>query len=365
MTRITILPGDGIGPEVIAEAVASLRQLSAQYDLGLDFVTRDFGGVAIDRHGDPLPAETLAACRRGDAVLLGAIGGPQWSGLERTPETGLLELRAALGLFANLRPAKLLDGLAHFSPLRADIAHGADVLVVRELIGGIYFGERRSDAHSASDLCEYSRGEIERIAHVAFQAARERRGKLTSVDKANVLATSRLWRQTVIEVAAHYPDVALDHMYVDACAMALVTGPRQFDVILTENLFGDILSDELSVIGGSIGLLGSASVGSEGPGMFEPVHGSAPQIAGMDIANPAGTIASAAMMLDRLGFGDAAQALTEALEYTLLEGCRTRDIGGEASCSSFGARVRENLGAGTGRMAAHRELIAMNRGCCG
>jgi 3-isopropylmalate dehydrogenase len=237
--------------------------------------------------------------------------------------------------------------------------------VVRELTGGIYFGERTSETHSASDLCSYSRDEIERIAHVAFRSARHRRQKVTSVDKANVLATSRLWRETVNEVAKQYPGIELDHMYVDACAMALVTNPRRFDVILTENLFGDILSDELSVIGGSIGLLGSASVGSAGPGLFEPIHGSAPQIAGLNVANPAGAIASAVMMLDELGLGDSGRLLSDALEVTLLEGCRTGDLGGSATCTEFGERVRENLRTGVDRSNAFRELIAMNRGCCG
>jgi 3-isopropylmalate dehydrogenase len=236
--------------------------------------------------------------------------------------------------------------------------------VVRELTGGIYFSKRRSEAHAASDLCAYKREEIERIAHVAFRSARHRRSKVTSVDKANVLATSRLWRQTVIDVAGQYADVELEHMYVDACAMALVTSPRRFDVILTENLFGDILSDELSVISGSIGLLGSASLGNNGPGLFEPIHGSAPQMAGLDVANPAGAIASAVMMLEQLGFEDSGYQLSTALDLTLREGCRTGDLGGTATCSEFGARVRENLQIGLGRLTAFRQLIAMNRGCC-
>ncbi len=239
------------------------------------------------------------------------------------------------------------------------------MLVVRELTGGIYFGERQSTASRASDLCEYSRVETERIAHVAFRAAGKRRSRVTSVDKANVLATSKLWRETVTEVGEQYPDVALDHMYVDACAMAVITNPRRFDVILTENLFGDILSDELSVIGGSIGLLGSASIGNEGPGLFEPVHGSAPEIAGLDVANPSGAIVSAAMMLQHLGLHECAAILSAALEHTLGEGCRTADIGGTARCSEFGLRVRHNLHAEFVCHDAHRELMLMNRGCCG
>jgi 3-isopropylmalate dehydrogenase len=259
----------------------------------------------------------------------------------------------------------VLDGLLDLSPLRPEISKDADILIVRELTGGIYFGERHVEASRASDLCSYDREEIERIAHVAFRSARQRRKKITSVDKANVLATSRLWRETVTEVAKQYSDIELEHMYVDACAMALVTHPRRFDVILTENLFGDILSDEMSVIGGSIGLLGSASVGLSGPGLFEPIHGSASGIAGLNLANPAGAIASAVMMLDELGLGDSGRLLSNALELTLLEGCRTGDLGGSATCSEFGERVRQNLRNGLTRYHAYRELIAMNRGCCG
>lgn len=365
MIKIVVLPGDGIGPEVTAEAVECLRLLSQEQNLGLSFEEHDFGGVAIDRHGVPLPQTTLEACRNADAILLGAVGGPHWDGNAERPEVGLLALRKSLDLFANLRPGKVMAGLENLSPLRADLAAGADVLVVRELTGGIYFGERTVSADYASDLCGYTRGEVERVAHVAFRAARQRRRRLTSVDKANVLATSRLWRQVVIEVAADYPDVELDHMYVDAAAMALVTAPRRFDVILTENLFGDILSDELSVLGGSIGLLGSASLGAAEPGLFEPIHGSAPDIAGLDIANPAGMIASAAMMLENLGLVEMGRMLTDALEHTLLEGCRTADIGGSAGCAEFGARVRANLVERLSRHGAHQELIAMNRGCCG
>ncbi|MES2755276.1 MAG: 3-isopropylmalate dehydrogenase, partial [Pseudomonadota bacterium] len=268
MSTIIVLPGDGIGPEVIEVAFDCLTALSDRHGLGLTFHYRDFGGAAIDRHGTPLPAATLVDCRKADAILLGAVGGPQWTGAERTPEDGLLDIRKELGLFANLRPAAVIVGMEDLSPLRPDLAAGADVLVVRELTGGLYFGAKTLEIERASDTCAYSAPEVERIAHVAFQAARQRRGKVTSVDKANVLATSKLWRRVVTAVAADYPDVALDHLYVDAAAMKIVTNPRAFDVILTENLFGDILSDELSVIPGSIGLLGSASVGSSGPGLF-------------------------------------------------------------------------------------------------
>ena len=344
MPSIVVLPGDGIGPEVIEEAVSCLEFLSDRLGLGLTFERHGFGGAAIDSTGVPLPPSTLAACRSADAILLGAVGGPKWDAATERPERGLLALRTELGLFANLRPARIIPGLENFSPLRPEIAAGADVLVVRELTGGIYFGEKTSTADAASDLCAYSRVEIERIAHVAFRAARARRGKLTSVDKANVLATSKLWRKTVESVAADYPDVALDHLYVDAAAMALVTHPTRFDVILTENMFGDILSDEMSVIAGSIGLMASASSGDSGPGLFEPIHGSAPDIAGKGIANPGGTIASAAMLLGQgFGLAEPARLLDEALEATLIEGCRTGDLGGSASTASFGARVRHHL----------------------
>ncbi|NJC33683.1 3-isopropylmalate dehydrogenase [Sphingomonas jejuensis] len=346
---VAVLPGDGIGPEVTREAVAAVDAAGAAHGFHVRWSTHDFGGVAIDRHGPPLPDATLAACRAADAVLLGAVGGPRWVGGAETPETGLLAIRKALGLFANLRPARVDDPA--LSPLKAGIAAGADVLVVRELTGGLYFGDKVEGDEEASDLCRYSRGEVERIAHVAFKAARDRRGRVTSVDKANVLATSRLWRRVVTAVAADYPDVALDHMYVDAAAMALVTGPTRFDVILTENLFGDILSDALSVLPGSIGLLGSASLGDGGPGMFEPIHGSAPDIAGEDRASPAGAIEAAAMMLDQLGETRAAGALRQAVAEAIAGGVRTPDLGGTARCSAFGAAVRGRIDAAA-RVAA-------------
>jgi 3-isopropylmalate dehydrogenase len=365
MTRIVLLPGDGIGPEVVAQARLCLEMLSDQCGLGLEFEARDFGGIAIERHGTPLPEATLAACRNADAVLLGAVGGPQWEGAAERPESGLLQLRAELGLFANLRPARVVRGLSHLSPLRPDLVDGADILVVRELTGGAYFGEKRLEDDLASDACVYSRAEIERIAHVAFAAARRRGRRVTSVDKANVLATSKLWRRVVAEVALDYPDVTLEHVLVDAAAMMLVTAPRRFDVILTENLFGDILSDELAVIGGSIGILPSACVGSAPPALFEPIHGSAPDLAGLDVANPAGTIAAAAMLLGHLGHSDLESLLADAVETSLAEGCRTADLGGSDSCSEFGARVRERLTERIGARDAHLALIAMNRGCCG
>jgi 3-isopropylmalate dehydrogenase len=365
MPNIVLLPGDGIGPEVTVEAVKCLELLSDHFDLELAFDEHAFGGAAIDRCGNPLPEQTLEACRRADAIFLGAVGGPKWDRAEVRPEAGLLALRASLGLFANMRPARVIAGLESLSPLKEKIAAGADVLVVRELTGGLYFGEKHQGHDSASDMCVYSREEIERIAHVAFLAARRRGRKVTSVDKANVLATSRLWRQTVEEVAAHYPDVALDHLYVDSASMALVTRPSSFDVIITENMFGDILSDQLSAIGGSIGLLASASAGHGGPMMFEPIHGSAPDLAGRDVANPAGAIASAAMLLEEgLGLHEEAGLLVWALEQTLLEGCRTADLDGSHGCAGFGERVRENLEAKLSKRTAMVQLIAMNRGCC-
>lgn len=365
MTRIVVLPGDGIGPEVSAEAVKCLELVSDQCGLGFRFESHHFGGAAIDAHGVPLPVSTLNACRKADAILLGAVGGPRWDKSKERPEAGLLSLRMSLGLFANLRPARVIAGLEAFSPLKSDVAAGADVLVVRELTGGLYFGDRIHGEDAASDTCSYSREEVERIAHVAFRAARERNGKVTSVDKANVLATSKLWRSIVEEVSIGYPDVRLDHLYVDAAAMALVTAPARFDVILTENLFGDILSDELSVIGGSIGLMASASSGAGGPSLFEPIHGSAPDLAGKDVANPGGAIASAVMLLDQgLGLPAQAEMLSNALEQALMEGCRTRDLDGEFGCSAFGDRVREILRKRLVKHTALLQLIQMNRGCC-
>ncbi len=366
MRNIVLLPGDGVGPEVTREAAACLEMISDRCSLGLTFEEHDFGGIAIDRHGTPLPAATLAACQSADAVLLGAIGGPEWDGAPERPEAGLLKLRAALGLFANLRPTKVLAGLEHLSPLRKQFVTAADVMVVRELTGGAYFGEKRLEADMASDLCVYTRAEIERIAHIAFETARARRGRVTSVDKANVLSSSKLWRGVVGEVATDYQDVALEHLYVDAAAMAVIMAPRRFDVILTENMFGDILSDQMSALVGSIGLLPSASIGATGPGLFEPVHGSAPDLAGLDTANPAGAIASAAMLLEAgLGLREAAVMLNDALEATLRSGCWTADLGGNARCSEFGAKVRDELACRLTGRDAHLELIAMNRGCCG
>ena len=350
--KITVLPGDGIGPEVTAEAVRALRAVAEVYDHDFDFVEKLAGGVAIKATGEPLPPATLDACLAGDAVLLGAVGAPEYDDLptERRPEAGLLALRRALGAYANLRPAVCYNATVDCSPLRREVVSGADILIVRELLGGLYFGEPRGgDARAAFNTMRYSAEEVERVARVAFEIARKRRGKVTSVDKANVLETSQLWRQTVTRVARDYPRVTLEHLYVDACAMHLVTNPTRFDVILTENLFGDILSDEAAVITGSLGMLASASIG--GPvGLYEPVHGSAPDIAGRGVANPLGAIASAALLLRHsAGLEEEAEVLEAAIRAVLDEGYRTHDLAGGAeskylaSTSEIGSLVTEAI----------------------
>jgi 3-isopropylmalate dehydrogenase len=331
--KLTVLPGDGIGPEVTGEAVRVLQTVAEVFGHSLQTVSKDIGGAALLRSGDPLPKETLDACLSAGAVLLGAVGGPafdSYAGNQR-PEAGLLRLRRELGVFANLRPAVCFPSLEDCSPLRPEIVRGTDMLIVRELLGGLYFGEPRithgpAGGRSATDTMRYGEPEIERIAHVAFELARGRRRKVLSVDKANVLDCSRLWRDVVTRIGRLYPDVQLGHMYVDSAAMALVARPADFDVIVTENMFGDILSDQSGAIVGSLGMLGSASVG--GPvGLYEPIHGSAPDIAGKGIANPIGTILSAAMML-RLSFKLEAEAaaIETAVANCLSDGCRTGDI---------------------------------------
>jgi 3-isopropylmalate dehydrogenase len=331
---IAVLKGDGIGPEVTE---AALSVLGACVPLKVREAV--IGGAAIDATGDPLPPATLETCLRSEAVLLGAVGGPRWEGAVRA-EDGLLRLRQSLGLFANLRPARFM-GLP--TPLREALARHADILVVRELSGGVYFGEPRGgDANEAFNTWRQSAAQVRRVAHAAFRAARRRRRRVTSVDKANVLETSRLWRRVVSEVAKEYPDVELEHRYVDAAAFELLKAPHRFDVVLTENLFGDILSDEVGVVVGSIGLLPSASLG-EGPSLYEPVHGSAPDLAGHGTANPVGAILSVAMMLE-LSFGRAelARSVEAAVMATLRE-VRTPDLGGRASTEEFTAAVRRNL----------------------
>jgi 3-isopropylmalate dehydrogenase len=331
--RITVLPGDGIGPEVTAEAVRVLQTVAGIHGYKFDFTEHAIGGVAIREFGSPLPRRTLDACLASDAVLLGAVGAPEYDRLpaNQRPEAGLLLIRRALGGYANLRPAISYAAITDCSPLRSEVVRGADILFVRELLGGLYFGEPRGlmiadGATSAVNTMRYSVEEIERVARAAFQAALKRRGKVTSVDKANVLETSQLWRQTVTRIAEDYPDVTLNHLYVDACAMHLITNPRMFDVVLTENLFGDILSDEAAVITGSLGMLASATLGGE-VGLYEPVHGSAPDIAGVGIANPCGAIASAAMLLRHsAGLEREADDVELAIQHVLDAGYRTADI---------------------------------------
>jgi 3-isopropylmalate dehydrogenase len=342
MPRIVTLPGDGIGPEVLAPAVRVLHDLVP----GLEVEEHPFGGRSIDLHGTALTDDTLQACRGADAVLLAAVGGPKWDTTDPAqprPEQGLLGLRKELGLFANLRPVRPLPALYDASPLRQDRIEGTDLLVVRELTGGIYFGEKTRTATDASDLCSYSTAEVERIARVAFRAARR---KVTSVDKANVLETSRLWRETVHDLhAAEFAQVPLDDLLVDNAAMQLVGNPAAFDVIVTENMFGDILSDVAAMITGSIGMLPSASLGEEGtPGVFEPVHGSAPDIAGSGAANPLAMLLSAALLLRHgLSMEAEAQAVESAVDRALADGLRTRDLGGQASTDEASAAVLAHL----------------------
>ncbi len=350
--KIVTLPGDGIGPEVTAEAVRVLEAVAARAGHSFTFEEALMGGCAIDATGNPLPDETLAACESADAVLLGAVGGPKWSDPTAAvrPEQGLLRLRHHFDLFANLRPVKAYPALAEYAPLRAELLAGVDILFVRELTSGIYFGPRAEQGAGdrAHDTMLYTVEQVERIARVAFEAARKRRGKVASVDKANVLASMRLWRRTVNAVAADYADVELEHVLVDACAMHLLRNPARFDVVLAGNMFGDILSDEASVLAGSLGMLPSASVGTGTFGVYEPIHGSAPDIAGKGLANPTAAILSAAMLLRHsLGLAADARAIEQAVEATLAEGARTADIAAEPgaalSTAEFGARVRAHL----------------------
>jgi 3-isopropylmalate dehydrogenase len=340
-TRIVLLPGDGIGPEIIGSPVEVLNAIGAD----LDYETHDFGGASIDAHGIALTDETLAACQSADAVLLAAVGGPNWDTTDPAkprPEQGLLGLRKGLGLFANLRPVRPLPALYDASPLKRELIERTDMLVVRELTGGIYFGEKTRTEDRASDDCVYTRAEIERIARTAFRAARSR---VTSVDKANVLETSRLWREVVREIhASEFPHIELEHLLVDNAAMRLIAAPRHFDVILTENMFGDILSDEAAMLTGSIGMLPSASLGDDGPGLFEPVHGSAPDIAGTGAANPLAMILSAAMMLRHgLGLEAPAAKVESAVDRALAEGLRTPDLGGTATTTEATQAVLKHL----------------------
>ena len=338
--RILILPGDGIGPEIMAPTLELLQRVGE-----FEFEEHVFGGASIDAHGVALTDEVLDACRRADAVLLAAVGGPKWDTTDPKaprPEQGLLGLRKGLGLYANLRPVKPLPALYDASPLRRERIEGTDLLVVRELTGGIYFGEKTRTETSASDVCAYTTAEIERIARTAFTAARRR---VSSVDKANVLETSRLWREVVSALhRREFPNVELEHVLVDNAAMQLVSAPARFDVILTENMFGDILSDEAAMLTGSIGMLPSASLGSDGPGMFEPVHGSAPDIAGQGVANPLAMFLSAAMLLRHgLALESEAAAVESAVQGALDAGLRTVDLGGTASTAQATQAVLDHL----------------------
>jgi 3-isopropylmalate dehydrogenase len=351
--KIVVLPGDGIGPEVTTEAIRILQAVTSKFGHELHLSSKDAGGCAIRAHNDPLPPDTLSACLEADAVLLGAVGDPAFDDYPTNlrPEAGLLRLRRELGAFANLRPARLFSSLTDASPLKAAVINGTDLVIVRELLGGLYFGEPRGERDSngsrvAINTMSYSEPEIERIARVAFELARSRRRKVTSVDKANVLESSRLWREVVVRVGTDYPDVKLEHQYVDSCAMALVLRPSSFDVLVTENTFGDILSDQAGAVVGSLGLLASASIG--GPvGLYEPVHGSAPDIAGKGIANPLGAILSVAMML-RYTFELETEgaAIERAVECALSDGHRTRDLGGgeqSLTTEQMGKRVAEYI----------------------
>ncbi|HXG82713.1 MAG TPA: 3-isopropylmalate dehydrogenase [Pyrinomonadaceae bacterium] len=351
--KIAVLPGDGVGGEVTAQAVRVLKAIAEIEKHDFDFVEMPVGGVAIRAKNSPLPAETLETCLASDAVLLGAVGSPEFDHLkgEMRCEAGLLKLRTELGAFANLRPSVCYESMTDCSPLKREIVAGADILIVRELLGGLYFGEPRAiesigESRQAYNTMRYTTGEIERVARVAFEAAKRRRGKVTSVDKANVLETSQLWRETVNKISLEYPDIELEHLYVDACAMSLVTNPKRFDVILTENLFGDILSDEAAVLTGSLGMLASASIGGR-VGLYEPVHGSAPDIAGKNIANPIGAIASAAMLLRYTAkLEEAARFIEQAIINVLSQGFRTADLGGASKTigtSEMGDLIVEDL----------------------
>ena len=350
--RIAVLGGDGIGPEVVAEGLRCLDAIGSTFGHQFTLTSLPFGGAAIDACGDPLPSSTLQPCLEADAVLLGAIGGPKWSAPDAKvrPEQGLLRLRKELGVYANLRPVKLHACLIDASTIKPEVLEGVDLVFVRELTGGIYFGEKKRDATSATDVCTYTVAEIERITRVAARLARQRRRKLTSIDKSNVLETSRLWREVTARIVkGEFPDVALDHVLVDAAAMHLIKRPRDFDVLVTENMFGDILTDEASMLAGSLGLLPSASLGDGKRGLYEPIHGSAPDIAGRGIANPVGTILSVAMLLRHsLELNREADALEAAVSRALEGGVRTPDI------ATPGARVLSTREAGDAVLGALR-----------
>lgn len=342
--KIVALAGDGIGPEIMGAGLEVLATVAKK--VGFDYVVEEhaFGGAAIDQVGHPLPDRTLVACRTADAILLAAIGAPQYDNAAVRPEQGLLQLRKELGLFANIRPVKIFDSLKDYSPLKADRLDGVDLVMVRELTGGIYFGEHILETDQASDSNTYQAEEIERVVRSAFDLAQKRRKKVTSIDKQNVLATSKLWRKVADEVVKDYPDVVLEHQLVDSAAMLLITNPSRFDVLVTENLFGDILSDEASVLTGTLGVLPSASHAVAGPSLYEPIHGSAPDIAGQGIANPVSMILSVAMMLEEsFDLQVAGKIIRQAVEQTFDKGILTKDLGGSAMTSQMTAHIIEEI----------------------
>jgi 3-isopropylmalate dehydrogenase len=349
--NIVLLPGDGIGPEVVGEAVRALEAIAGKFNHAFAFSELLMGGCSIDKFGSSLTEETLAACKASDAVLLGAVGGPKWDdpNAKDRPERGLLALRKGLGVFANLRPVKVHPALIDSSPLKPENLQGVDILVIRELTGGLYFGqpklrEMKNGYEHAVDTLEYYDYEVRRVVELAFKLAGARKKKVTSVDKANILESSRMWRQIATQIGLQHPDISLEHVLVDTAAMRLVTGPAWMDVIVTENMFGDILTDEASVLAGSMGMLPSASLGEGGPGLYEPIHGSAPDIAGKGIANPIGTILSSAMMLRHsLKLETEAIALESAVEAAITDGCRTVDIGGKLTTHQMADEIIKRL----------------------
>ncbi|MEC9374945.1 MAG: 3-isopropylmalate dehydrogenase [Pseudomonadota bacterium] len=349
--KIAILPGDGIGPEVTTEAVKIIEAVANKYDHSFELIQGYIGGSGLDKYNDPFPNETERLCKDAAAVLLGAVGGPKWDDVDtdKRPERGLLRLRAALSVFANLRPVSPNPILSNSSPIRTDLLEGVDLMIVRELTGGIYFGKKDRTKNKASDLCTYTREEIERVVRIAANLARKRQQKLTSVDKSNVLETSRLWREVCTEIMENeYPEIEVEHLLVDAAAMHLLSRPSEFDVIVTENMFGDILTDEASMLAGSMGLLPSASLNDGKTGLYEPIHGSAPDIAGKNIANPCGTILSAAMLLRHsLDLDNEAKAIETAVNKVLIDGLRTADIASKdkkiVSTNEMGDAILEAL----------------------
>ena len=349
--KIALLPGDGIGPEIVREARAVLDVVGDKFGHSFSYTTHLIGGIAIDETGAPLPQATLDGCRDADAVLLGAVGGPKWDDPKAKvrPEQGLLAIRKGLGLYANLRPVRVLPELAAASPLKEERLRGVDILFVRELTGGLYFGQPRfrevvDGRRRAVDTLEYTEEEIRRVVRLAFRLAGTRRGLVTSVDKANVLESSRLWREVAVEVGAEFPQIRLEHQLVDSCAMRIVTSAASFDVVVTENMFGDILTDEAAVLAGTLGLLPSASLGEGTRGLYEPIHGSAPDIAGKGIANPCGTILSVAMLLRHsLGLEKEATSVERAVSEAVASGARTADMGGSLTTEAMGDAVRSRV----------------------